>query len=318
VGPGSESGHVALIGPTASGKTSLALALAHKRPDAELVSVDSMAVYRGMDIGTAKPSEAERGGIDLHMIDLVDPSFDFTVSHYQSGARDVVGGIEARGNRALFVGGTGLYLRSVTDDLRLPGVWPDIAAELEADADLNGTPDLHARLGLLDPLAASRIEPTNRRRVIRALEVTLGSGTPFSSFGPGLRSYPASSVTQVGIPYVANLHDELIRARFERLLAVGLLGEIRGLLRSPEGLSRTARQAIGYRELLCHIEGGVSLEEAAQSAIRRTRALARRQWSWFRRDPRVFWLDPAGDLPAQLIERWDACTASAPSLAVGD
>lgn len=309
---------MALIGPTASGKTALGLGLARARSGVELVSVDSMAVYRGMDIGTAKPTVAERGDVPVHMIDLVDASFDFTVRHYQEGATQVVPDIESRGHRALFVGGTGLYLRSVTDGLRLPGVWPEIAAQLESDADLRGPAALYARLEELDPVAASRIEPANRRRVVRALEVTVGSGMPFSSYGPGLRAYAPSNVVQVGIPYVATKHDELIARRFEQLLALGFLDEVRSLAAAPGGLSRTARQAIGYRELLAHIEDEVPFEVAVDSAIRRTRVLARRQWSWFKRDPRIRWLDPAGDLLAQFLDQWDEARGSCERARVGD
>jgi tRNA dimethylallyltransferase len=311
-------GHVALIGPTASGKTALGLELAQSVHGIEIVSVDSMAVYRGMDIGTAKPTVAERGEVPVHLIDVVDPSFDFTVRHYQQGAAVVIADIERRSNRALFVGGTGLYLRSVTDGLELPGVWPEIAGALETDADTQGPEALYARLEKLDPVAASRIEPSNRRRVVRALEVTVGSGRPFSSYGPGLRAYPVSVVTQVGIPYVARIHDELIATRFESLMAIGLLEEVRALAVAPGGMSRTARQAIGYRELLAHIEEGVPSDEAIGSAIRRTRVLARRQWSWFKRDPRVRWLDPTGDLALQLLEQWNIAGASVKRAPVGD
>ena len=147
-------GHLALVGPTASGKTSLALAVARQRSDAEIVSVDSMAVYRRMDIGTAKPSPSERRGLQVHMIDLVQPSEDFTVRQYQADALGVIGGIAARGHRALLVGGTGLYLRSITDDLKMPGRWPTVASALEADADRDGAEALHVRLMKLDPVAA--------------------------------------------------------------------------------------------------------------------------------------------------------------------
>jgi tRNA dimethylallyltransferase len=342
--------HLALVGPTASGKTSLALSLARLRPDAEIVSVDSMAVYRGMDIGTAKPSVAERAGLRVHMIDLVEPSCDFTVSEFQAAARRVVSEIEQRGRRALLVGGTGLYLRSVIDDLQIPGRWPEIVAQLEAEAEAADAADaadaaqsagmLHARLMKLDPVAASRIEPSNRRRLLRALEVTIGSGVPFSSYGPGLGSYPRSAFVQVGIPYDQPVHDERVASRFSALVDAGLLDEVRELAARPGGISRTARQAIGYRELLDlldHLENvespenpenpenpeyGAALEVALQSAVQRTRSLARRQWSWFRRDPRIEWLDPARDLLEQLLERWDAAGRAeripAKSMPVGD
>jgi tRNA dimethylallyltransferase len=299
-------GHLALVGPTASGKTSLALAVARRRNDAEIVSVDSMAVYRRMDIGTAKPSVAERTGLRVHMIDLVEPSEDFTVRQYQQDARLVIADIEARGQRALLVGGTGLYLRSITDDLNMPGRWPEVASSLETDADKDGLEILHARLEMLDPVAAARIEPTNRRRLLRALEVTIGSGSPFSSFGPGLESYSPSAIAQVGIPYVPSVHDERVASRFNELLEEGLLEEVISLSEEPGGISRTARQAIGYRELLAHVEKGLPFPEAVQEAVQRTRVLARRQWSWFKRDPRIEWLDTTGDLLEQVLEKWDA------------
>ncbi|HEX8804575.1 MAG TPA: tRNA (adenosine(37)-N6)-dimethylallyltransferase MiaA, partial [Acidimicrobiales bacterium] len=172
--------HAALVGTTASGKSALALAVARRRPDVELVSVDSMQVYRGMDVGTAKPTPAERAEVPHHMIDVADPWDDFTVTRFQAGVRAALAGVDARGHRALLVGGTGLYLRAVVDDLDIPGRFPAARAELEAEPD---TPALHRRLAGLDPVAAGRMEPTNRRRVVRALEVTLGSGRPFSSYG---------------------------------------------------------------------------------------------------------------------------------------
>jgi tRNA dimethylallyltransferase len=153
---------------------------------------------------------------------------------------------------------------------------------------------------------------------VRALEVTLGSGMPFSSFGPGLMSYTSTAVAQVGIPYVRSVHDELIELRFYALLESGLLDEVRTLVNAQDGMSRTARQAIGYKELISHLEGAVSFEEATRMAILRSRNLARRQWSWFRRDPRIFWLDPSADLAGQLLERWDAAGAASARSVVGD
>jgi tRNA dimethylallyltransferase len=305
---------VALVGPTASGKTSLALAVARQRSDVEIVSVDSMAVYRRMDIGTAKPSRAERAGLQVHMIDLVEPSEDFTVRQYQTDARAVLAGINERGQRALLVGGTGLYFRSITDDLKRPGRWPEVARSLEVDADRGGPEALHSKLAQLDPAAAARIEPANRRRVVRALEVTIGSGSPFSSYGPGLETYPPSAIAQFGIPYLPSEHDERVATRFGELLEEGLLEEVRSLSEEPGGLSRTARQAIGYRELLAHIEKDLPYAEAVQAAVQRTRVLARRQWSWFKRDPRVVWLDPSGDLLGQLLRRFDEAQPLASSV----
>ncbi|HUI04596.1 MAG TPA: tRNA (adenosine(37)-N6)-dimethylallyltransferase MiaA [Acidimicrobiales bacterium] len=295
------------MGVTASGKSALALALARVRPEAELVSVDSMCVYRGMDIGTDKPDAAARAAGRYHLLDLVDPDEEFTVARFQAAAAATVDAIEGRGHRALFVGGTGLYLRAVVDRLSLPGRFPDVAGALERQAEQpDGLARLHARLACLDPVAAGRIEPTNRRRVVRALEVTLGTGRPFSSFGPGLEAYPPTTLALVGVPYDAAAVDDRVAGRFEAFLARGLLDEVRALAARPAGLSRTARQALGYRELLAHVEQGVPLEQAVEDAVRRTRLFARRQWAWFRRDPRIRWLDPGRALLGQLLEVWDA------------
>jgi tRNA dimethylallyltransferase len=311
-------GHVALVGPTASGKSALALELARRRPVTELVSVDSMCVYRTMDIGTAKPSEAERAAVPYHLVDLVDPDEEFTLSRFQALARDALAAIEGRGRRALLVGGTGLYLRAVVDGLSVPGRFPDVAAAFEQEADTpGGTARLHARLTALDPTAAARMEPNNRRRIVRALEVTMGAGRPFSSFGPGLDAYPPTPFTLVGIRFDPAVHDARIDERFRDLLESGFVEEVRALARRPGGLSRTARQALGYRELLAHVEEGSPLERSVEEAKRRTRAFARRQWAWFRRDPRIVWLDPHGDLLAQLLEVWDASGTAPPPSGVG-
>lgn len=307
--PSAAPGTVALVGVTASGKTALARALARARPEAELVSVDSMTVYRGMDVGTAKADPAPRAEMRLHLVDLADPAEEFTVAQYQEAARAVLAEIVGRHRRALLVGGTGLYLRAVVDDLALPGRFPDVAASLEREADApGGVRALHARLAALDPLAASRTTTTNRRRVVRALEVTLGSGRPFSSFGPGLATYGPTPVRLVGIPFDAAAVDATVASRFAAMMEAGLLEEVARLAVRPEGLSRTARQALGYRELLAHVEQGVPLEEAVAEAVRRTRAFARRQWAWFRRDPRIVWLEPGAELE-QLLAHWDAAGA---------
>jgi tRNA dimethylallyltransferase len=278
-------------------------------PPVELVSVDSMAVYRGMDIGTAKPSAAVRSEVPYHLVDVVDPSDEFTVQQFQAAALTVLDGIAERGHRALLVGGTGLYLRSLIDDLTFPRRFPDVAAALAAELDGAGRPDspealsalagLYGRLTDLDPVAAARMEPTNRRRVIRALEVTMGSGRPFSSFGPGLEAYPETRFALVGLPLAADI-DRRIEARFAAQMEAGFVDEVRELAARPMGLSRTARQALGYRELLSHIEDGVPLEAARTEAIRRTRAFARRQWAWFRRDPRIVWVGEQEDQVARV------------------
>jgi tRNA dimethylallyltransferase len=291
---------VALVGVTAAGKSDVGLEFALRRSDCEIVSVDSMCVYRGMDIGTSKPGPGARAAVAHHLLDLVDPSEDFTVTRFQQAAREALAGIRGRGRQALLVGGTGLYLRAVVDDLTIPGRYLEVAAALEAELDEGraATGDLHARLAALDPVGAARMEPTNRRRVVRALEVTLGSGRPFSEFGPGLEAYPSGGIPQVGLSVPPDELDGRIGARFTAMVEAGWVEEVRTLAARPGGLSRTARQALGYREILAHVEGAAPLEDCLDEALRRTRQFARRQAAWFRRDPRISWAQS----PAEALE----------------
>jgi tRNA dimethylallyltransferase len=286
--------HLVLVGPTASGKSALALEVARRLGDVELVSADSMQVYRGMDVGTAKATPAERAEVPHHLLDVAEPEEDYSVARFQADARQVIAGVEARGRRALVVGGTGLYLQAVVDGLDLPGEWPELKAELETEP----AEELHRRLTELDPLAASRIEPGNARRLVRALEVTLGSGRPFSSFGPGLDAYPPSPRFRLaGVWLPRAVLAERIQARYRHQLAAGFLDEVRAL---RDRMSRTARQALGYKELLAHLGGECTLEEAVAAAVSRTRQFARRQRAWFRRDPRITWLGSPGN-PVELL-----------------
>jgi tRNA dimethylallyltransferase len=293
--------HLVLLGPTASGKSALAMDVARQLDGIEIVVVDSMQVYRGMDVGTAKPTAAEQAEVPHHLLDLVDPGDDFTVTQFQDAFREALAGIEQRGGRALLVAGTGLHLRTVIDELTVPGQYPAVRAELEAEPD---TEALHQRLAQLDPVAAGRMEPNNRRRVLRALEVTLGSGQPFSAAGPGLEEHPENRFDQVGLWLPRDLLSARIEQRYQRQLADGFLDEVRTLHESPVPLSRTANQALGYRELLAHLDGEVSFDDALALAVTRTRQLAVRQQRWFRRDPRIRWLahrtDPSALLPAIL------------------
>jgi len=298
---------VALVGPTAAGKSEVALALARRRGDCELVSVDSMCVYRGMDIGTSKPDAVAQAAVPHHLLDLVDPDEEFTVTQFQRAARDALDGIERRERHGVLVGGTGLYLRAVIDDLEIPSRYPEVASALEAELDEGRAEpaDLHSRLAVLDPVGARRMEPTNRRRIVRALEVTLGAGRPFSDFGPGLGTYPATGIPQVGIALGPVELDRRIEARFASMMEAGLVEEVRALAVRPQGISRTARQALGYREILAHVEEGVPLQACVDAAITRTRQFARRQASWFRRDPRVRWArggEEAQELVDQVLE----------------
>jgi tRNA dimethylallyltransferase len=273
----------------------------------ELVTVDSMQVYRGMDVGTAKPSAAEQATVPHHLLDVADPADEYSVAEFRRAADAALADIESRGRRALLVGGTGLYVQAVVDRLEPPGTWPDVRSELEADPD---TAALHGRLRDLDPVAAGRMEPGNRRRAIRALEVTIGSGRPFSSYGPGLRAFgPTTRFWLAGLWLPRPVVADRIRRRFAEMLDAGLLDEVRGLAERP--LGRTARQALGYKELLEHLAGDVTLAEAVDTAVRRTTAFARRQRVWFRRDPRITWYgaaeNPLDVVPALLGDWTTSC-----------
>jgi tRNA dimethylallyltransferase len=292
---------VALVGPTASGKSALSHALAKESGDVEILCVDAMTVYKGMDIGTAKPSKLEQKEVPYHLIDLINPNEEFNVSQFQSEARDASDMVRNLGGAVLYVGGTGLYGRAVLDNLEIPGQFPSVRSELDekAKTDLDG---LYRQLQELDPLAASRMESNNERRITRALEVTLGSGKPFSSFGAGLREYGPVRVVQVGLSPDIDQLNVRIEERFRTWMEQGLLEEVSALASSPGGLSRTARQAVGYRELLRHIETGAALEECVTDAITQSRRLARRQRSWFNRDPRIEWFSEPDDAVKRLRE----------------
>lgn len=302
--------HLALVGPTASGKSALAHAAALALGDVEIVSLDSMQVYRGMDVGTASPTPAERAEVRYHLVDVADPAQDWSVARTQAAARRAVAGIEARGRRALLVGGTGLYVQAVVDDLAIPAEDLALRAELEAaTAEPGGVAAAHDELRRLDPVAAARIDPHNARRIVRALEVVRLTGRPFSSFGPGVAGFgpTAFPVRMTGIWLPRAALAARIEARVAAMAAGGLVDEVRALRDRAAGWSRTARQAIGYKELVAHLDGdGTTREEALAVVARRTRAFARRQRMWFRRDPRVTWFATSGD-PAPLLAALLAC-----------
>ena len=270
------------------------MAVAAALDDVELISVDSMQVYRGMDVGTAKPTADERAAVRHHCIDLVEPTADFTVAEFQRAHAVALDDVAARGRRALLVGGTGLYHRVVIDDFDLPGEWPEVRAEFDGDA----THALHERIRALDPVAAAKIDPENRRRIVRALEVTIGSGRPFSSFGPGVDHYPDGAVTQIGIRWPRDVLAARIEERVHRMFADGLVEEVRAL--AERGLSRTAAQALGYKETLLHLDGRIDEDACVEMIVTRTRQFAVRQERWFRRDPRVRWVDVDDD-PVALV-----------------
>ncbi len=296
---------LAIVGVTATGKSAVALALARRLGNAEIISVDSMQVYRGMDIGTDKPPAAVRAEVPHHLIDVADPSEDYSLTMFQAAARQARADIAARGRQAVLVGGTGLYHRAVIDDLDVPGRYPETVASLENEPD---TEALHRRLAELDPLAASRMEPTNRRRIVRALEVTVGSGRPFSSYGPGLGQYPPCDIAQIGLSLSRAEIDRRIEQRYHQQMEAGFLAEVEALADRQPPLSRTASQALGYKELLGHLNGEMSLDEAVALAVARTRKFARRQERWFRRDPRIVWLNADDDIES-LADQALSCMA---------
>ena len=278
------------------------MALCAGRADIEIVAVDAMQVYRGMDIGTAKPTTADQAAVRHHGIDLVEPGETFTVAEYQRAATAALTEIAGRQHTAVLVAGTGLYLTAVIDELTLPGEWPQIRAGLEAElaADFD-VENLHGRLAALDPDAAAKIERTNERRIIRALEVCLGSGRPFSSFGPGTSAYPDIDTPQIGLRWPREMLTERVAARVHRMMDVGLLTEVKALIDRPGGPSRTALQALGYKELAAHLRGDTTLDAAVAEIIIRTRQFAVRQERWFRRDPRIRWVDIDHDPVAEVL-----------------
>jgi tRNA dimethylallyltransferase len=311
--------HLAIVGATASGKSALALAVA-EAGDAEIVSLDSMQVYRGMDIGTAKPTLAERRRVPHHLIDVADPSDEWSVRATQGAAHDAIADIERRGRRAVLVGGTGLYVRAVVDALAVPGTDAAVRAALEAHtATADGLVDAYRQLRARDPRAAARIEPSNRRRIVRALEVIELTARPFSSFGAGLTEYgpPTLDVTLVGIALARDDIAARIARRFASMRDAGLVEEVRALAANPRSLSRTARQAIGYKELLAHLSGEIAtVDDALELAVRRTRKFARRQRVWFRRDPRITWLPAGGNSPElahAVLARWQPAARAVPA-----
>jgi tRNA dimethylallyltransferase len=291
---------LALVGPTASGKTDASIPLAQAM-GAEIVSVDSMVVYRGMDVGTAKPGPGERAAVRHHLLDVADPGEPFSVVAFQRLALEAVDELERAGGRALLVGGSGLYFRAVVDRLEFPGTRASTRALLEAEAAAAGPEALHRRLGILDPAAAARIEPSNARRTVRALEVAAVTGRPFSSFAGSWERYAPERVRAAGVDIPRSVLHERIERRVEAMMPA-LLAEAAALLDSGSGGFFTATQAIGYVEAAACLHGRLSETEAAARTIKRTKALARRQMAWFRRDPRIRWFPVGGDGALSAVE----------------
>ncbi len=299
---------VVIVGPTAVGKTALAVDLA-LRFSGEIVTADSMQVYRGMNIGTAKPTPSEQRGVPHHLIDICDPDRLFNVAEYRDLAHRAIADIHARGRLPLVAGGTGLYIKAILDEFLFPDEGPDyeIRGELESYSRVHGSAALHARLADIDPTTAERVHPNDIRRVVRALEVYQRTGRPMSEHLKEIEnSVSRYRVVQIGLTRPRASLYQRIEARVDEQIEAGLVDEVKGLIqRFPD--MPVARQALGYKEIIAYLEGEVGLDEAIALLKRDTRRFAKRQFTWFNRDQRIHWIDlethTAGSLePAAHIE----------------
>jgi tRNA dimethylallyltransferase len=282
---------IAIVGPTATGKSQLGIALAEAL-GGEVINADAMQLYRGMDIGTAKVTETERRGVPHHLLDVLDVTETASVAAYQRDARATIESLLAAGRVPVLVGGSGLYVRAVLDELDFPGTDAGIRTRLEAELTAVGAAALHERLVELDPVAATAILPSNGRRVVRALEVIELTGRPFSATMP--RPGPARyDAVQLGLDLATDELDRRVDERVTRMFAAGLVDEVKTLEKQGLRLGRTASRALGYQQVLDQLDGDHDLVAAATATAQATRRFVRRQRSWFRRDQRVTWLDAA-------------------------
>lgn len=279
---------VAVVGPTAAGKTDLSLDLAEAL-GGEVVNTDSMQLYRGMDIGTAKLPAAERRGIVHHLLDVLDVTEPATVAEFQGWARAVIDDCRARGVVPVLVGGSALYTRAVLDRFEFPGTDPEVRAQLEKELAEVGAEAMYARLVEADPIAAERILPQNARRVVRALEVIALTGRPFSATLPSL-TYFYDAAVQVGVDIPRPVLDERIALRVQRMWDAGFVEEVRSLAGRGLREGRTANRALGYQQVLAFLDGDIGEEQARELTVTGTRRFARRQDAWFKKDPRITWV----------------------------
>lgn len=292
---------VAIVGPTATGKSALAIAVA-RALGGEVVNADSMQLYRGMDIGTAKLSVEEREGVPHHLLDVWDITQTASVADYQRRCRAVIDELLARGVPPVLVGGSGLYLRAALDPIEFPGTDAAVRADLEAELAVAGAPHLHARLAQLDPAAASAIASANGRKIVRALEVISLTGKPFTAALPAYDGGRYDAI-QIGLDLATAVLDARINLRVQNMVDRGLLDEVRTL--AADGLRDgvTSSRALGYAQLLEVLDERMTLDAAAAETARATRRFVRRQRSWFRRDPRIHWLTPGPALVEQALTR---------------
>lgn len=285
---------VAIVGPTASGKTAVSIELA-RRLNAEIISADSMAIYRKMDIGTAKPTAEEQGLATFHMIDVVDPDEPFTVADFQDRAVEVIDRLLAEDKTPLLVGGTGLYIKAVLDGLNIPGPGrdPELRARFEQVASEKGSAYLHEKLRRVDPVTAERLHPNDQKRVIRALEVYEGTGRPMSEIiaetKPVAPRYP--DAIQFGLTMDRARLYRRIEDRVDELVRLGLVDEVQGLLDQGYGEDLPSMEGLGYKEIVGYIKGEYGLDAAIDLLKRNTRRFAKRQYTWFRADARITWID---------------------------
>jgi tRNA dimethylallyltransferase len=279
---------VAIVGPTAAGKSDLSLDIA-ERLGGEVVNTDSMQVYRGMDIGTAKLPVEERRGIPHHLLDLLEVDEPATVAEFQGWARAVIEDCRGRGVAPVLVGGSALYTRAILDRFEFPGTDPAVRYQLEQELAVAGPEAMHRRLTAVDADAAARIIPTNGRRVVRALEVIAITGRPFSATLPEL-AYFYDDAHQVGVDIPRPVLDERIALRVQRMWDAGFVEEVRRLAARGLREGRTANRALGYQQVLAFLDGEITEDEAREQTIAGTRRFARRQDSWFRKDPRITWV----------------------------
>jgi len=285
---------VAVVGPTAAGKSDLAVDLA-QHLGGEVVNGDSMQIYRGMDIGTAKLTASQRRGVPHHLLDVLDVTEPATVAQFQRWARAAIDDCRGRGRTPVLVGGSALYIRAVLDRFDFPGTDPDLRARLEDELAERGAQRMHAELAEADPGAAAQILPSNGRRIVRALEVVRLTGRPFAATLPE-RTYFYDRVCQVGVDVPRPMLDERIALRVEQMWAAGLVEEVRRLEAAGLRAGRTASRALGYAQVLRHLAGEIDEDEARERTVSATRRFARRQDAWFRKDQRIGWLrydDPA-------------------------
>lgn len=298
---------IVICGATATGKSDLAVALASEI-DGEVINADSMQLYKGMDIGTAKITDEERHGIPHHLMDLLEVTEDANVAWYQEKAREKITEVHSRNKSAIIVGGTGLYIKAILDDLNFPDTDPVVRTELELEYATKGIGPLFERLEKLDPAAALAIDKANSRRVIRALEVIKITGKPFTANLPRKESTRYPEALQFGLVMERELLGEKISARVERMWQAGFVAEVESLIEAGITRGTTAQKALGYSQVIAYKEGKISEEEAIEETKRATRQYARRQETWFSRDERIMWISPIQNRIERILNSLNSST----------